>query len=462
MKKMRCYLLPLYALFIIACSNGPITFDPMPQSAQKPIKGSLYPFRSKITSELPKPKTELGRSMGYSNFERFRFGYMTKSGELAIPPQFRSAAFFTDHLAVVSTLRRVETENSVKVYTPKGAINRNGELVIPADFNELAPFSEGLARAKLPTPTFSVDREKGKIYEGYINTKGEFVIAFELGEHMEEAGDFSEGLAWIHPSLPYAEAKAHMSDKDVELLNQFFGGREVEGNYMVRTNYTPYGYINKSGERVIPARFSEVTPFSEGKAAVRDAKTQKWGFINQEGAWVIPAQYDDARPFSDGLAAVTLQEKCGYIDAKGELKLPLENKSCFPFSDGVSVIKNVDDQYQWLSIKGERNSLFKGEAPGKVYRLGEINEGLLSVKIEQEKGQSWCFVNPKGELVLPPQYSGYNPPKFQDGIARVQITVEEPSIESWNKGELVSVTKTGYIDLQGEWVIKPINDMDSE
>jgi hypothetical protein len=47
----------------------------------------------------------------------------------------------------------------------------------------------------------------------------------------------------------------------------------------------------------------------------------KWGFINTSGNFVIPAQFDDANSFSEGLAAVKVGDKWGYIDKTGQLKI---------------------------------------------------------------------------------------------------------------------------------------------
>ena len=435
-----------------------MTFDPMPERAQEPIKGPLYFFKAEITSALPKFKSDFARAMGHFREERYRYGYMTKTGKLAIAPQFGTAENFSEGLAVVGAVKRVETETSVKIYTPKGVINRKGELVIPTKFDKIGAFSNGLAKAKLPTPTFSTDREKSKIYEGYINPKGEFVIPFELGESMRAAGDFSEGLAWVHPMLPYAEAKAYMSDKDLEMLSKFYGQRKLKDDAMVRTDYTPYGYMDQTGKMVIPARFKSVTTFAEGRAAVRDSKSGKWGFIDIKGEWAIPAKYDYATPFSAGLAAVTQDRQCGYIDVKGQLKLPLKYKRCDSFSGDFAVVKNTAGEYHWLSREGKLKSLFKGESFGEVRSLGELHEGVLSVQVETPSGQRWCFINTEGEVILPPKYSGYHRPRFRDGIARVEITVKEPSTNVKAKGKIVEVKKTGYINLKGEWVIQPVNN----
>ena len=55
---------------------------------------------------------------------------------------------------------------------------------------------------------------------------------------------------------------------------------------------------------VIPANFRNVRGFSQGLAAVQCFDTRMWGFINMSGEVVVPFVYDDARSFAEGIAWV--------------------------------------------------------------------------------------------------------------------------------------------------------------
>lgn len=69
-------------------------------------------------------------------------------------------------------------------------------------------------------------------------------------------------------------------------------------------------------------QYDELTPFSEGMAAVR--KGNKWGYINHEGTLVIPCKYS-IKPdrFSEGLACVVAPVKPAvqFINKSGEIVL---------------------------------------------------------------------------------------------------------------------------------------------
>ena len=77
---------------------------------------------------------------------------------------------------------------------------------------------------------------------------------------------------------------------------------------------------------MIAAQFEEARAFSEGLAGVKIKG--KWGFINLSGELIIPAHFDTVMPFKDGLAKVTAGSISGYINNKGEyLWVSTQNKS---------------------------------------------------------------------------------------------------------------------------------------
>ena len=65
--------------------------------------------------------------------------------------------------------------------------------------------------------------------------------------------------------------------------------------------------------------FSGAREFSEGMAPVQDAATGKWGYIDRSGEFMIPPQFDQAYSFSDGLAGVQIGDKRGFITPDGKI-----------------------------------------------------------------------------------------------------------------------------------------------
>ena len=140
----------------------------------------------------------------------------------------------------------------------EGFIDATGHIVIPAKFRSVGDFYEGLASV------YNGDRQS------FIDTSGKMV--FSVPADWATDGLFSEGLALVN-----------------------VGGttdyHKVEGGY--------WGYMDRRGKLAIPARFfisvtngydfsmNGASRFNEGLAAMISADG-KWGYINKSGEWVIP------------------------------------------------------------------------------------------------------------------------------------------------------------------------------
>src|SRR5215831_16858747 len=171
-----------------------------------------------------------------------KYGYIDTTGQLTIPPQFRSAQSFSDGLAAVQT----ETDGNW------GYIDKTGKVVIPPGFVTAEYFSEGLAR---------VQTHEGK--NVYVDKTGK-VTTPPWNQTMPNMtiGRFKDGLARIR-----------------------VGGK--------------VGFIDSTGKVVIEPLFDHASQFSEGLAPVKISK--KWGFIDRSGEIVIPPQFACPVYFSEGL-----------------------------------------------------------------------------------------------------------------------------------------------------------------
>ena len=154
-----------------------------------------------------------------------------------------------------------------------GFIDGSGKFVIPPQFDWAYNFNEGLALV-----------EKGNSV-GYVDTSGQFVIGpigsqqgltqYVVAPMGAQHGAFREGL------LPLTTS---------------------DGKWGYRTRWRTC-YLDRRSRPVITTDFPEAQSFSEGLAAVRDAKG-RWGYIDKRGRLVITPQFAAAGPFAEGLACV--------------------------------------------------------------------------------------------------------------------------------------------------------------
>lgn len=107
-----------------------------------------------------------------------------------------------------------------------------------------------------------------------------------------------------------------------------------------------YGFINNAGKIVCQPDFLEVQDFSEGLAAVKVADNGgRWGFINTSGQMVIPAKFsNEPYPFRDGKSSVEKRDgSVVMIDKTGSVVSPV-------FKD----IRNFYLGYAYVQFKGKR------------------------------------------------------------------------------------------------------------
>lgn len=68
-------------------------------------------------------------------------------------------------------------------------------------------------------------------------------------------------------------------------------------------------------EEIVTPIYDEVHHFSEGMAAVK--LSTSWGYVDMSGQVVIPLRFQEATPFSDGKAKVKYNGKYIYINKLG-------------------------------------------------------------------------------------------------------------------------------------------------
>ncbi len=182
-----------------------------------------------------------------------RWGVIDRTGGWVVPPQFSSVGTFSEGLAAAA------------VKGQRGYINRQGTWVIPPQYDTALSFSHGLGLVSMG----------GKW--GFINRAGEIVIPLKY----DQAFSFAEGLAVV--------------EKD---------GKQF--------------YINVQGEPVLESPLNlgagVALNFSNRLAPVGIlGEKEQWGFMDRSGDLVIPPQFERVTFFSEGLAAVAIGDRWGYV-----------------------------------------------------------------------------------------------------------------------------------------------------
>jgi len=236
-----------------------------------------------------------------------------------------------------------------------------------------------------------------------------------------------------------------------------------------------WGFIDQTGKIVIEPKYTAVSDFSEGLAAVKTGGTHfiggKWGFIDRTGVEVIEPQFEGARSFSEGLAAVCLDRKWGFIARDGKLRIEPQFESANPFHEGLAVFTSgkkygyidrlgnviIEPRFQWAGWFSE--GLAPVEVPGEggadglsgyINVKGEMEIVLLppytsglgfseSVAYVRDANGKYALIDRDGEIVAAPEYTVNWPGAFRDGLAEVRSITAEGE-EEWGV-----IDKTGTV-----------------
>ncbi len=395
-----------------------------------------------------------------------KYGFIDIRGQFVIPPSFTNAGNFSEGLAAVLVGGEAHLERSSDgspYITSEGGkwgyIDRTGAMAIPPQFGSAMPFSEGLAlvtlasdpnapsldeylaKARPLNPSYS-DAEITEYWEktysreqpaGYIDTHGIFKIIPQYDKTFSSS--FRNGMAQARLLADWPDSNASEDEwKDFGSLTKAFW-MEIGGNPIDEAKALSRVKVN----RIV---------FEQQNAMNIHGKTyevDQYGLKDAQGRLVVKAQYDsigefyrggDEKAYSVVEACIVTQWKifrghpfgvsrrCGLIDSNGIRIAPLQ-------FDGIRVrhyedmaIFTVGCKRRELSSHCELNTGRKGVFSIKERKIivnpqyEEIHvqrEGLIAAKQDGK----WGFINNTGKVVIPLQYSDAS--YFQNGLAQVGL-----------------------------------------
>ena len=268
-----------------------------------------------------------------------------------------------------------------------GFVDVTGSEVIGCKYDEAGDFTEGLAYVEM--------NEK----YGFINSSAREVIPCKY----DSVFDFSEGLAEFRLNGKYGFVDLSGHEVIPCKYDKVSAFSEGLARVSVRNKM---GFIDKSGREVIPCKYDQVWDFSEGLAMLRVGK--KDGFIDKHGNEVIACKYDQACHFSEGLALVKQNKKYGFITKTDKKAIPCRYDDARPFSEGYALVKSNGNLF-YINKNGQKS------IPCKYDAAWDFSEGLALVKLNAKYG----FIDQTGREVVPCRYDDAD--FFVRGFAKVML-----------------------------------------
>ncbi|MDB5599895.1 MAG: hypothetical protein JWN71_1939 [Xanthobacteraceae bacterium] len=124
-------------------------------------------------------------------------------------------------------------------------------------------------------------------------------------------------------------------------------------------------YVDRqTRQEIIPARYEEAMPFSEGLAAV--SIDGRYGYIDARGEIVIAPKFDLAGEFYQGLAEILVGDKTGVIDRKGDIVVPPIFQRAIPLTKDVILAS----EGQWQPEKNRLRQELRRNSPDSSSKFG--------------------------------------------------------------------------------------------
>jgi len=268
-------------------------------------------------------------------------------------------------------------------------------------------------------------------------------------------------------------------------------------NYRIIQAFGKYGLMNIDGDVCIECKYEEAGEFI-GDVQLHPFKLNgKWGFVGKDGIVKTSFKYDEVWDFNDSCFVASLHNKWGVIRYDDTYILEpkydkiqykwLENPYTVVYLNGKMAIVNsnndfvtgfefCEDGFYPFSMENKYLKVSKIEKynkkvygiveyeTGKVVipceyeSLGDISEGLIYA----EKNNLYGYIDIDNNIVIPFKYEDAE--DFSEGLAKVSV-----HRGYYNSiGGILPYTEDGYINRQGEFVIKPnipsswINSSDTE
>jgi hypothetical protein len=217
---------------------------------------------------------------------------------------------------------------------------------------------------------------------------------------------------------------------------------------------TLHGYIDSTGEIVVPPRFNALQPFSEGLAAARLGGY--YGYIDSTGSWVIPPQYEYATLFIEGLAIAFKNKLAFYINHQNVIPFTVDSvKTLAAFQNGLAKIEigkhvfiaNEDKKtdYKYLTTFGLLDKSGKWVIQPTFESIEYFEHGQFKVTkySEETRERTEGVMDSLGHWIVPTGiYSEIQP--FKNGYARVDFL--NTKRKDWSDD--------GFINLKGELIFK--------
>lgn len=237
------------------------------------------------------------------------------------------------------------------------------------------------------------------VYWGYIDNSGSFVLKPVFGDAMEFQ---SNGLAVVQSNNLYGiidSSGNYVVKPTYDFITQYTEDRAVvidKGNYKV---------IDHQGKILTQKDYNYISSYKDGRAMFSistENGSSLYGYLDKEGKEIIPAKYISANDFNLGKATVQIDDNTfSLIDNFGKILSTFN----FPFvgaiGDGLLPFKEKPDgNFGYIDEKG------KAILPPKYTMALPFTANRAVVNLSEDYiHNKYGLIDKSGKFIIPPQYN---------------------------------------------------------
>lgn len=132
-----------------------------------------------------------------------------------------------------------------------------------------------------------------------------------------------------------------------------------------------------------------------------------FALANLDGTFLLPANFLDIHLPSEGLCMVRTDDGYGFYHTNGILAIPVQYQNGNDFSDGIAAVQK-NDKWGYIDQSGNEVISFVYE------NAHSFVEGLAAVQLNEK----WGFIDKSGKMVIEPVYDEVK--SFSGGVASVR------------------------------------------
>lgn len=325
------------------------------------------------------------------------YGFVDVVGNWIIRPQFSEVTPFRFNLSVV-----IDQKGNA------GVINLFGEWVLESRFEDIQIINDDWLWVQDESGWILYQISKNKFGQEHFSEVGEFMNGFAIVSKSDEHAliDFKGNrlLSFPEPFERFGDLFLVTWNDSTALVNEYNDkflpyNEYIFGNFNPK-GFTPFelngflGYVSAEGKITIPARLETYTNwelfagFTNRHAKAYQSRIKKFGLIDESGNWIVPARYNDISFFSE-IIAVQSTDKWEYI-SKNSQRLNIgtfDRAESFVEGSGI-VIRN--GAFGLINERGEEL------IPLRMKRMVRLSDQVL--RWEDNENRLWLG-NHLGQLI---------------------------------------------------------------